>query len=148
MQNTLFHNKGKKLNIMVESMGQKRLSHDLTPTEVINKELKSLNRLKKDCLKPNTIYITKSSYHSLQIALAFCFSKSLNKNPGKVTEIMSILSDDHEALSSNQIIPIIDGLIEYIKQGKENYDLEEALYLFRYLSPLLYLVQKKRGSAY
>lgn len=139
MEKMKSHGKGKKVNIMVEAKNQSWVSTRFTPKDLIDRAINTIIMLKKECKKQNTIYLTKSSYNSLQIALAFSFSKSLNKNTFKVKELMSILSQNQEILTSKQITPILNGFLEFIKQGKENYDMEEALYLIRHLAPLFYI---------
>lgn len=139
----MLHNKGQKINIIVEEKDQSPISKQLTAKSLIKKSLNILKRLNKDCHKQNTIYITKSSYSSLQIALVFCFSKSQSRNTATIKELMTIFRQNQEALTFEQLSLVIDGFIEYITEGQENYDHEEALYLIKYLAPLFYLENNK-----
>lgn len=98
-----------------------------------------LYKLQKDCEKQYPIYLPKSTYESLQIALAFSFSKTMNKNTNTVKEVISILDQKEEVLPQNQIAAILNSFVEFIKQGRENYeDMDEVHYLVSNLSPLLY----------
>lgn len=128
----------RKMNIMFGTEELSWISSSITPIDLIDRILKTLYKLQSDCQKHKTFYLTKSSSRNLQIALAFSFSKSQNKNSGKVKDLMSILSQGRESFSSKQIIPIINGLIEFLQQGKENYDWEEAQYLIKYMAPLFF----------
>ncbi len=106
---------------------------------LIDRLLEILYSIKEDCKKQYPIYLPKSTYESLQIALAFSFSKTLNKNTSTVKEVISILNQKEEVLQQNQISLVVKTLIDFIKQGKENYeDVDEVLYLVSNLSPLLY----------
>lgn len=128
----------RRMNILFGTEELSWISRSITPIDLIDRILKSLNSLQSDCQKHKTFYLTKSSARYLQIALAFTFSKSQNKNSDKVKGLMSILSQSKEAISSMKIIPIINGLIEFLQQGKENYDWEEVHYLIKYMAPLFF----------
>lgn len=106
---------------------------------LIDRLLEILYSIKGDCEKQYPIFLPKSTYESLQIALAFSFSKTLTKNTSKVKEAISILNQEEEALQQNHISIVINTLIDFIKQGRDNYeDTDEVLYLVSNLSPLLY----------
>ena len=106
---------------------------------LIDRVLEFLYKLQNDCEKQYPIYLPKSTYESLQIALAFSFSKTLNKNTSAVKEVISILNQKEEVLPQRQIASVINTFIDFIKQGSENYeDVDEVLYLVHNLSPLLY----------
>lgn len=113
---------------------------------LIDRVLEFLCRLQKDCEKQYPIYLPKSTYESLQIALAFSFSKTLNKNTSTVKEVIAILNQKEEALPQNQVALIVNTFIDFITKGREKYeDVEEVLYLITNLSPLLY--QAKRNES-
>ncbi|EKN68576.1 hypothetical protein P9E76_02810 [Schinkia azotoformans] len=134
--------KAKRVTFFVDPKETKPELNRLNRTSskvLIDRVLEMLYKLQKDCEKQYPIYLPKSTYESLQIALAFSFSKTMNKNTNTVKEVISILDQKEEVLPQNQIAAILNSFVEFIKQGRENYeDVDEVHYLVSNLSPLLY----------
>ncbi|HHW36320.1 MAG TPA: hypothetical protein GXX18_03375 [Bacillales bacterium] len=139
----------KRVKFYVEPKETKPELNRLTRTStkvLIDRVLEMLCKLQKDCEKQYPIYLPKSTYESLQIAFAFSFSKTLNKNTSTVKEVISILDQREEVLPQQQISLVIYTFIDFIKQGRENYeDMDEVYYLVSNLSPLLYQAKSNEG---
>ncbi|WP_374723492.1 hypothetical protein [Calidifontibacillus erzurumensis] len=137
MKHAISQTKIQYAKVYVE-IGQRHLTApNRDPNELLEIILCLLTKSKAECQKNDTISMPASSHTNLQIALAFCYSKSLYDNTNQVQELMSLLGQKNEQMPKDQIIPVYDGFIDFLKQGKDNYEVEELYYLKRYLAPLL-----------
>jgi hypothetical protein len=141
--------KAKRVNFFVdkkESKSEVDRFNRISSKVLIDRVLEFLFRIQKDCEKQYPIYLPKSSYEELQIALAFSFSKTQNKNTSAVKEVLAILNQKEEALPQNQIALVVNTFIDFITKGRDNYeDVEDVLYLITNLSPLLYQAKSNEG---
>lgn len=138
MKHAISYSKVHYTKLYVEIRERRLTMPNKDPNELLDIILCLLTESKAECQKNHTISLPAPSHTNLQIALAFCYSKSLNGNANQVRELMSLLGQKNEQMPADQIIPVYDRFIDFIKQGKNNYEVEEVYYLKKYLAPLLY----------